>query len=210
MAKITTFFRPEAACPNGDEPEKVDRAAEAAEDSREGSCVQEFVDFFVDKARHPLYRGRLIDSRKVAVFGERYFWGDDVTHPHSALPESFNRWCEANGLPMRDNSVLVNVYPEAKSYIGWHSDSTSRLDSPLVMSVSFAMRTEDRGSRLAEMEFRWPLKKSPGTWRVKKQALRHGTVVRFDARKHEAKRCQHRVAKTLLPRVNVTFRALRK
>lgn len=210
MAKITTFFRPEAPSPKDAEPKRTDCAARTSTDSQEESCEQDFVDFFVDKTRYPLCRGRSAASRKVAVFGEPYFWGEDVTHPLSELPESFERWCDANGLTTRGNSVLVNVYPDAKSYIGWHSDSTSRLDSPLVTSASFAIRKEDRGASLAEMEFRWPLKKSPGKWRVKKQTLRHGTVVRFDARKHEAKRCQHRVAKTLLPRVNVTFRKLTK
>jgi hypothetical protein len=41
-------------------------------------------------------------------------------------------------------------------------------------------------------------------------SLEHGTVIRFDAIKHKSKKCEHRVAKTLNPRVNVTLRLIKK
>ena len=154
-----------------------------------------------------MFRGKPTKNRKVAVFGKRYYWGSEVTYPIDSLPKSFREWCAANKYTGH-NSILVNVYTDAADNIGWHMDDTRELAHGEVVSVSFAAHTQDREKTLATMEFRWPNKSIPGTKTIKKEHLKHGTVVRFDAVKHKKKQCEHRVAKSPLPRVNVTMRRL--
>tara|TARA_B110001450_G_C17517444_1_gene439084 strand:- start:73 stop:798 length:726 start_codon:yes stop_codon:yes gene_type:complete len=170
---------------------------------------QEFIDFFAGIAKHPLFKGQPTTNRKVAVFGQKYFWGDDVSHGLSAIPKSFKSWCRAHGYSSKVNSILINVYTEPSSNIDWHSDTTTKLKKPTVTSISFALKVKDRDKKLAELEFRWPSKQDPKKKTVKTQTLRHGTVIKFDALKHKKKLCEHRVAKTALPRVNVTMRLLK-
>ena len=98
----------------------------------------------------------------------------------------------------------MNVYLDHKGSIGWHQDRTSNLVSGKVSSFSFALHARDRTSQLATMEFRVKGDKS-----VERVALYHGTRVDFDA-KQEVELCrEHRVPKTLHPRINLTFRHVR-
>lgn len=169
---------------------------------------QQFVDYFLTKAVNPTWRGKKLKGRRVAVFGKKYYWGDDATFDIKYLPQSFHKWCNTNKYTGY-NSFLVNVYTELSDNIGWHSDDTTNLKSGEVVSVSFAAKVQDRSKTLANMEFRYPNKKDPSGGRIlKKEALKHGTVVRFDAHKHKKKQCEHRVPKTLCARVNVTMRSL--
>lgn len=171
--------------------------------------VQEFVDFFLSKASSPLIRGNPLKSRRIAVFGERYYWGKDVTYPINTLPLSFRKWCVTHKYT-GFNSVLVNVYDDKSSNIAWHMDATESMQSGNVVSVSFAARREHREKRLANFEFRWPEKKDIAKKRSRTIVLQHGTAIRFNAIKHKQKKCEHRVSKTLHPRVNVTLRRIRK
>ncbi len=170
---------------------------------------QDFVDFFLAKAGSPLIRGSPLKTRRIAVFGEKYYWGDSVTFPFDTLPLSFRKWCVAHQYT-RFNSVLVNVYEDKTSNIAWHMDATDSLRKGEVVSISFAARRKDRNKTLANFEFRWPDKKDPSKKKTSTLTLEHGTVIRFDAIKHKRKSCAHRVAKTLHPRVNVTLRLLKK
>lgn len=195
---------PEAAPP-------VSKTATAAETANTDD-VQEFVDFFLSKAGSPLIRGTPLKTRRIAVFGEKYYWGEAVTFPINELPRSFRKWCVEHKYT-GFNSVLVNVYEDKTSNIAWHMDATDSLAKGEVVSISFAARLKDRKKTLANFEFRWPDKKDPEQKKKKKTstlALEHGTVVRFDAIKHKRKHCEHRVAKTLHPRVNVTMRRIKK
>ena len=143
-------------------------------------------------------------------------------------PASFDAWAERHGLA-HCNSVLVNVYPNASasasatapgttSYFGWHCDSTSNTmmelargaRGALVASISLAVDLQDRasGAPLAVMEF--GRQRGAGDPHEIERAveLRHGTLVRFDARADESAGLQHRVPCTLRPRVNITFRMM--
>jgi alkylated DNA repair dioxygenase AlkB len=217
MASITSFFKlapmaqtsaaptvaPAPSPPVAPAPAKV-----AAKASAESVDEQDFIDFFSGIAKNPLFKGKPMTNRKVAVFGQKYYWGDDVSHPLSSVPKSFRKWCVAHGYSSKCNSILVNVYTEQSNNIGWHMDNTAKLKGPQVTSISFAMKTQDRNKKLAEMEFRWPSKEDAKKKTIKKETLKHGTVIKFDAMKHKRKSCEHRVAKTILPRINLTMRLL--
>lgn len=170
---------------------------------------QEFINFFLSKAVSPLIRGQPLKTRQVAVFGEKYYWGVDATFPINALPLSFRQWCVTNKYT-GFNSVLVNVYQDKSSNIGWHMDATKPMAKGDVVSISFAAYPEHRNKTLAMFEFRWPDKKIPTKKKTSAVLLDHGTAIRFDAIKHEKKKCEHRVARTLYPRVNVTLRRIKK
>ena len=194
-----------------EKPKSVAFAEEAAEAPKAPKVdkEQDFVDFFLAKAGSPLIRGSPLKTRRIAVFGEKYHWGDSVTFPFNTLPLSFRKWCAAHNYTCF-NSVLVNVYDEKTSNIAWHMDATDSLRKGEVVSISFAARRKDRKKTLANFEFRWPDRKDPTKRKTSTLTLEHGTVIRFDAIKHKRKSCEHRVAKTLHPRVNVTLRLLKK
>lgn len=187
------------------EGEAVLAASTAREQPARGDDVQDFVDFFVNISEHPKYKNTELQARRVAVFGNKYYWGEEVTHSMATLPKSFRRWCAHNKF-QKFNTVLVNVYPTAKSNIGWHADNTTRLASGEVASISFAINKEDRGKVLARMEFREPSKADATKKRLRSTTLGHGSCIRFDAFKHARRKMEHRVAKTDWPRVNVTLR----
>lgn len=191
------------AAPQAPKALAVNPAAPADEEDLE----QDFIEFFVQKALYPLFRGKQTTNRKVAVFGKKYYWGEDVTHGIESLPKSFRKWCAHNKYTGH-NSILVNVYTESSDNIGWHMDDTRELARGEVVSASFAVRKQDRDKNLADMEFRWPNKAIPGMRINKKQPLKHGSVIRFDAVKHKKKKCEHRVFKSPIARVNVTMRQL--
>lgn len=217
MVSITSYFKPmpmtqasavstvapAPSLPVAPAPAKVTTKASA-----ESVDEQEFIDFFAGIAKNPLFKGKPTTNRKVAVFGQKYYWGDDVSHPLSAVPKSFRKWCVLHGYSSKCNSILVNVYTEPTNNIGWHMDTTVKLKGPQVTSISFAIKAQDRDKNLAEMEFRWPGKEDAKKKTIKKETLKHGTVIKFDAVKHKKKSCEHRVAKTTMPRVNVTMRLL--
>lgn len=222
---LDTFFKPKDAKQGepapGKEPASVAKQPTPeppAAASREARCEsakadsapdeQEFIDFFLKVAKSPIYKGNPMKSRRVAVFGKKYYWGDDVTHGLEKLPISFRKWC-AHKKYTGHNCVLVNVYDEKESNIGWHCDDTRNLSNPEVVSVSFSSTRKHRDKDLAVMEFRWTDKTDKTKKIVKKETLSHGTVVRFDAVKHKKKTCEHRVARTAFPRVNVTLRSLK-
>lgn len=185
--KIDAFFKPKQAAP-----------APVPDDE------QTFVDFFRGIAKNPTRNSKKVCSRRVAVFGRSRVWGEDVTFELSRLPATFRKWCAQNGFAGH-NSVEVEVFEEDKDHVPWHGDEASKLAEPEVVRLAFASSCAHRNETLAHLEFRWP--KSDATV-VKSATMRHGTSVRFDARKHERKRCERRVAKSLRPRVDVTLRKL--
>ena len=205
QTSISCFFpgRDSARTVSATEPPATEPSAQA--DAPKLDDEQEFVDFFLSKARSPLIRGAPLRTRRIAVFGERYYWGESVTFPINQLPLSFCKWCVSNNY--KDfNSVLVNVYDGKFSNIRWHMDATNSLQKEEVISISFAALRKHRKKPLADFEFRWPDKKGHSKKKTKTISLEHGTVVRFDAVKHRRKQCEHRVTKTLRPHVNVTLR----
>lgn len=168
---------------------------------------QDFIDFFCNVAKHPNRSSGKMMSRKVAVFGKPYCWGSDVTFSIAMLPSSFRMWCSNQNL-IDYNSVSVNIYLEKKNCIGWHSDSTQQLADGEIVSLSFAKRKSDRTKPLGQIEFRWKQKKT-GQEIVKREKLRHESILRFDAIKHMRRGAEHRVANSPVPRVNITLRKLK-
>ena len=208
QATIDSFLKPKTATPTQNTqcaaPVKPDEPKAAA--PQDAADEQDFIDYFYRVSKHPSFKGKKMTNRRVSVFGKPYYWADDVSFPITLLPRSFRTWCAQHKLT-GFNSILVNVYENKKDNIGWHCDDVSKLSSGEVVSVSFALRPQDRGKELAVFEFRWPNKESDAL-SVKPETLLHGTVIRFDAKKHKKKRCEHRVANTIRPRINVTMRKL--
>lgn len=187
--------------------------APPAEPAPPESCgadqIQDFVNFFNNHARLPtLKSGKALTSRRAVVYGKRYYWGERDTKPINALPASFRAWAAKHGFA-HCNSFVVQVYDSDSSHIDWHSDLTAPLKSPEVACVSFALNKRDRDKTLADMQFRWPVKGDKSNIKKGSSPIHHGTIVRFNADKHFKKGCQHRVPKTLAPRVSVSMRSLK-
>ncbi len=153
------------------------------------------IEFLLSRATYPMFRGRPTKARKVLELGKCYYWRQNHI---SEMPLELKEWAEAQGVG-QCNSVLVNIYEETTNYIGWHCDTTRVLADGKVTSFSFALRPQDREKVLAVMEFKGlaPLD------------LVDGSRVEFDAIEHERDGIQHRVRKTLCPRLNFTFRCLK-
>lgn len=200
MHGIKRFFPPAPPAKEAHVPSAAPAAAEAADE-------QGFVAFFRAKCKHATRGNSLVMGRKVAVFGKRHAYGADVTHPLSEVPESFLEFANKNKYSY--NSVTCNVYEDRKSNIAWHSDAPDALARPEIVSLSFALNKEHQGSKLATMEFRWKRVAHAGASNSKAEALFHGSCVRWDARKHKKLHCEHRVAATRRPRLNVTLRMLK-
>ena len=175
-------------------------------DSPELDDEQQFIDYFSTIAKHPNLKSGKLTTRRVAVFGKSYGWGQDVTFLITKLPVIFRKWCASHGFH-GFNSIVVNVYDDTKSSIAWHGDDCTQLAKGETCTVSFAMRIENRKRSLSSLEFRWP-KKGKEEYVTKYVDLKHGTVVTFDAKQHARKKCQHRVEKTKFARVSITFRKL--
>ena len=215
MNSIRSFFPPVVAPetpqtrssppppPAGTSAGEDDQELPAAKDDDE----QCFIDFFRRKCRHATRGNSVVMGRRVAVFGKRHVYGSDVTHPLSEVPRSFVDWAKKNKYSY--NSVTCNLYESKDSNIAWHSDSLDALDNPEIVSLSFALNKEHRRSKLASMEFRWKHGAYPKGFASKAEGLFHGTAVRWNARKHKKLRCEHRVAATRRPRLNVTLRLLK-
>ena len=205
-ASIKNFFH--AVPPGPTQPAPSCRSeSEQQPPATEEDDEQDFVDFFRSKCKHPIRANGFLQSRKVAVFGKRHAYGQDVTHAASEVPESFAKWAKKN--KYRYNSVTCNLYEEKKNNIAWHCDSPDALGHPEIVSISFALNKAHRSSKLATMEFRWKHDSCPRGHKSKEEPLFHGTVVRYNARKHKKLRCEHRVAETRRPRLNVTLRMLK-
>ena len=154
----------------------------------------DLVEFLVERAVFPIMRGRPIKCRKVLEIGSSYYWKILPINIED-IPDDFWKWiCEENlgGF----NSILINIYENKKSSIGWHSDKISILSNGEVISYSFALSPENINKKLAIMEF------SDG----KKIDLYNGTRVTFNAFEDFKKQIKHRVYKTLYPRLNITLR----
>ena len=171
--------------------------------------VQEFISHFAKTAKLPLmHNGKTLTARRAVVYGKAYYWGANDTKPITALPASFRTWVAQHGFS-KCNSFLVQIYDDPRSHISWHSDLTEPLHSHEVACVSFALNQSDRKKKLADLQFRWPEKADKTRFKNASVPLAHDTVVIFDAVKHARKHCQHRVPKTLAPRVSVSMRMLK-
>ena len=160
----------------------------------EKSKMQDFIKFCAERAVFPKMRGKPIKCRRILEIGKSYYW-KETPATKEEVPESFWNWISEEGLE-EFNSILINVYENKQSSIGWHSDKISNLREGEVVSYSFALNPEDVDNRLAIMEF------SDG----KKIDLCSGTRVTFNAVDDFEKEIKHRVYKTLCPRLNITLR----
>ena len=161
----------------------------------------EIIAFALQYGMHPPFRGRDIKSRRVLEIGKSYYWQIRAI-PRELVPQSFWDWIAREGLE-EYNSILVNIYENKSDNIGWHSDRTCNLVEGRVVSYSFCINPGDEDKVLAVMDFKGPDKK------ITKHELKHGSRVEFDAIEDEKNEIQHRVSKTLFPRLNITLRKVK-
>ena len=166
---------------------------------------QLFIEDFVSKSVSPLVRGREMKGRKIVVFGQGYKNCHVTPLPLTQLPPAFRKWCSRHHCT--GNSITVDIC-EKSSKINWHLESARDFARSEVVCVSFASNANDRGKFLAEVFFRWPDKKENGKKKTGKAHLKHQTILRFNARKHERKLCENR-KKSLESHIRVTFRTIR-
>ena len=79
----------------------------------------------------------------------------------------------------------------------------NKIKNNLVESYSFAKNDSDKNKILAVMEFK---RKDGKKFSIN---LRDGMKVTWDLQKHTDEEIQHRVGKTLVPRINITRRDLK-
>lgn len=152
---------------------------------------EEFLDLCDKTAIYPVKNGRKFKARRVFEFGKSYYWND----------------AHLNNIPTNvvgyGNSICVNVYDVKSSYIAWHTDDVNKMKNNLVESYSFAKNNDDKNKVLAVMEFK---RKCGKKFSIN---LRHGMKVTWNLQEHVDKEIQHRVVKTLIPRINITRRELK-
>ena len=151
----------------------------------------EFLKLCDKTAIYPSQRGKKIKARRVLEFGKQYYWKDAYSGAIPKIVEGYG------------NSVLVNVYDVKSSYIGWHTDSIKNIENDLVESYSFAKNDGDKNKILAVMEFK---RKNGEKISIN---LRHGMKITWNLKEHVDEEIQHRVSKTLAPRINITRRELK-
>mgnify|MGYP001300591024 FL=1 len=157
----------------------------------EQSYPDEFLKLCDKIAIYPYQRGKKIKARRVLEFGKQYYWKDAYGGNIPEIVEGYG------------NSVLVNVYDVKSSYIGWHTDTIKNIGNNLVESYSFAKNDGDKNEILAVMEF----KRKNGEKNTIN--LTHGMKVTWNLQEHADEEIQHRVSKTLVPRINITCRELK-
>lgn len=151
----------------------------------------EFIKLCDKAAIYPSQRGKKIKARRVLEFGKQYYWKDVYGGKIPEIVEGYG------------NSVLVNVYDVKSSYIGWHTDSIKNIANNLVESYSFAKNDCNKNEILAVMEFK---RKNGEKFSIN---LIHGMKVTWNLQEHADEEIQHRVSKTLFPRINITRRKLK-
>ena len=157
----------------------------------EQSYPDEFLELCDKTSIYPVQRGRKIKARRVLEFGKQYYWKDAYSGAIPKIVEGYG------------NSVLVNVYDVKSSYIGWHTDNIKNIENDLVESYSFAKNDGDKNQILAVMEFK---RKNGEKISIN---LRHGMKITWNLKEHVDEEIQHRVSKTLAPRINITRRELK-
>lgn len=151
----------------------------------------EFLNLCDKSAIYPIKNGKRFKARRVFEFGKCYCWNDAHLNDIPINVEGYG------------NSICVNVYDVKSSYIAWHTDDMNKIKNNLVESYSFAKNDSDKNEILAVMEFK---RKNGKKFSIN---LRDGMRVTWDLQEHAYEGIQHRVSKTLVPRINITRRELK-
>lgn len=138
-------------------------------------------------------------ERFVASFGKEYSYSG-ITHGACDIPlflhELYNnvQYCTNE----KYNSILLNLYPNNKSSIGWHSDNEPELGhNPKIASISLGQCRQ----------FLLRNNKSLKTYDIR---LEHGSLLFMGSNTQQL--YQHSIAKEqqpMNPRINLTFRMIK-
>jgi len=156
-------------------------------------------------------------QERIRVYGEEYdlprltaWFGDrGASYTYSGIRQEPNSWTPTL-LKIRNlieaftdsrfNSVLLNQYRDGRDRVGWHADDEPELGSlPVIASVSLG------ASR------RFKVRQKSNLTKAIALDLNHGSLVLMQGNMQQL--CEHevpRTAKSVKPRVNLTYRNIQK
>lgn len=156
-------------------------------------------------------------QEKIKFFGKEIniprltaWYGDEgKSYQYSGIKMNPNPWTPSlivikseveTVLKLKFNSVLINLYRQGQDSMGWHSDDEPELgQNPTIASVSFG------ATRRFQLRH-----KSNKTLNTLEVALTHGSLLLMRGKtQHFWKHQIPKTSKTLTPRINLTFRAIK-
>ncbi|MGL5074228.1 MAG: alpha-ketoglutarate-dependent dioxygenase AlkB family protein [Waterburya sp.] len=156
-------------------------------------------------------------QEKIKFFGKEIniprltaWYGDEgKSYQYSGIKMNPNPWTPSlivikseveTVLKLKFNSVLINLYRQGQDSMGWHSDDERELgQNPTIASVSFG------ATRRFQLRH-----KSNKTLNTLEVALTHGSLLLMRGKtQHFWKHQIPKTSKTLTPRINLTFRAIK-
>lgn len=146
----------------------------------------------------PMYDKIVTAPRMIAWYGEQEEAGESSLPWTPELLELRNRVEKETGLEF--NAVLLNLYRNGSDSVAWHSDKEHKIGSnPNIASVTFGQTRPFR--------FRHKMDKSVPQLEI---PLHHGTLLVMSGTTNTY--WEHHIpksAKTMLPRINLTFRQVK-
>jgi len=147
----------------------------------------------------PMYDKVVTAPRMIAWYGEQEEAGE------SALPWTPDllelRWKVEKQTGLSFNAVLLNLYRNGSDSVAWHSDKEHKIGkNPSIASITFGQTRPFR--------FRHKTDKAIGQIEI---PLHHGTLLLMSGTTNTY--WEHHIpksAKEMLPRINLTFRRIRK
>ena len=147
----------------------------------------------------PMYDKIVTAPRMVAWYGTQEETGENTLAWTPALSELRLQVEKETGLKF--NAVLLNLYRNGNDSVAWHSDKEHRIGSnPNIASLTFGQTRP----------FKFRHKTNPDVGQVK-IPLHHGTLLLMSGTTNT--HWEHHIpksAKQMLPRINLTFRQIRK
>lgn len=141
--------------------------------------------------------------RLTALYGDddkSYSYSNITMEPHKWSPMLERIKTHVERLTGNDfNAVLLNYYRDGKDSNGWHADNEKELGhNPIIASLSFG----------AERNFQ--LKHNSNIYLKKTIVLEHGSLlIMKGTTQHFWKHQIPKTAKTIAPRINLTFRFIK-
>ena len=147
----------------------------------------------------PMYDKVVTAPRMIAWYGEQEEAGESALPWTPELLELRGKVEKETGLSF--NAVLLNLYRNGNDSVAWHSDKEHKIGrNPSIASVTFGQTRPFR--------FRHKTNKAIGQIEI---PLHHGTLLLMSGTTNTY--WEHHIpksAKEMLPRINLTFRRVRK
>lgn len=157
------------------------------------------------------------EQDEIIMFGKKIlqprlhaWYGDPgISYTYSGLKMQAKAWTEelqevkvkiSSIFPAQYNSVLLNLYRSGKDSMGWHSDDEKELGkNPIIASLSLG--------QVRKFHLKHKKRKDLDTVRLE---LSHGSLlIMAGSTQHHWKHQIPKTAKTVQPRINLTFREIK-